>query len=123
MRSLLRILGTARRRCVANRTRRRYSGAPHRTVQDPRHLLRRYGTRSGLHLVGDDGYDLLAPSDALAGPLRGGIPQLVPHLLRRTEPLEPLCAAAQLPAAQRIVAGLHGRPTDRRLRLGRLLSG
>ena len=78
-------------------------------------------TGSRLHLVVDHGHDPFAPPDALAGDVRRGVQGLVPHLLRRTGRMEPLRPAAQLPAAQRLVAGLHGRPADRRLRFGRLL--
>lgn len=92
-----------------------------RAFQDARDLLRRRGARSRLHVERHDGHDLLAPPDAVAGALRGDVPPRIPHLLRRPGPVEPLRPAAQLPAPQRLVADLHGRPPDRRLRLGRLL--
>ena len=99
----------------------RHPGTAHRAVQEPRGLLRTDAARGGLHLERHDRHGALAPSDALAGPLRGGRPRRVPHLLRRSGPLEPLRPAAQLPAPQGLIAGLHGRPPDQRLRLGRLL--
>lgn len=94
-----------------------------RNLQDPRRLLRRHGAGGGLHLVGNDGHDAVAPPDALAGAVRTDVPRSIPHVLRRTGAVEPLCPAAQLPAPQGVVAGLHGRPADRRLRFGRLLLG
>ncbi len=101
----------------------RDSPSADRALQDPRRLLRRQGAGSSIHFVGDDGHDPFAPCDALAGVVRSGVPPIVPHILRRTGTMEPLCPAAQLPAAQRVVAGLHGRPADRRLRVGRVLFG
>jgi len=100
---------------------RKDTASADRTIQNPRRLLRRRRTGGGFHVERDDGNDPVTPSDALTDPLRTNIPRGIPDVLWRTVALEPVRAATELPAPPRLIAGLHGRPLDKRMRLGRLL--